>query len=42
MGKGAKQAERLKELEEINHNSQDEYTELRRLLQVAEEEKQEL
>ena len=34
--------ERLQELEEINHNIQDENAELRRLLQVAEEEKQEL
>jgi hypothetical protein len=44
MGKGAKRAEKLQELEEINHNIQaeNENTELRRLLQVAEEEKQEL
>jgi hypothetical protein len=42
MGKGAKKEERLQELEEINHNIQAENAELRRLLQVAEEEKQEL
>jgi hypothetical protein len=42
MGKGAKKAEKLQELEEINHNIQAENMELRRLLQVAEEEKQEI
>jgi hypothetical protein len=42
MGKGAKKAERLQELEQINHNIQAENAELRRLLQVPEEEKQEL
>ena len=42
MGKGAKKSERLQELEEINHNIQAENAELRRILQVAEEEKQEL
>jgi hypothetical protein len=42
MGKGVKRAEKLQELEEINHNIQAENAELRRLLQVAEEEKQEL
>jgi flagellar biosynthesis/type III secretory pathway chaperone len=41
MVKGTKQVW-LKELEEINHNIQAENAELRRLLQVAEEEKQEL
>jgi hypothetical protein len=33
---------KIQELEEINHNIQVENTELRRLLQVVEEEKQEL
>ena len=42
MGEGENQVERLQELEEINHNIQAENTELRRLLQVAEEEKKEL
>ena len=42
MGKGAKKVERLQELEEINHNIQAKNVELRRLLQVAEAEKQEL
>ena len=42
MGKGAKQAKKLQELEEINHNIQAKNAELRRLLRVAEEEKQEL
>ena len=37
-----KKAERLQELEEINHNIQDENAKLRRLLQVVEEEKQDL
>jgi flagellar biosynthesis/type III secretory pathway chaperone len=42
MGKGAKKEERILELEEINHNIQAENSDLRRLLQVVEEEKQEL
>jgi flagellar biosynthesis/type III secretory pathway chaperone len=42
MGKGAKREEKIQELEEINHNIQAENAELRRLLQVVEEEKQEL
>jgi hypothetical protein len=42
MGRGAKHAERMQELQEINDNIQADNVELRRLLQVAEEEKQEL
>jgi hypothetical protein len=42
MGRGAKHAERMQELQEINDNIQADNAELRRLLQVAEEEKQEL
>jgi hypothetical protein len=42
MGKGAKKGERIQELEEINHNIQSENVDLRSLLLVAEEEKQEL
>ena len=42
MGKGVKKIERLQESEEINHNIQAKNAELRRLLKVAEEEKQEL
>ena len=39
MGKGAKYTERMKELQEINESIQADNAELRRLLQVVEEEK---
>ena len=42
MGRGAKHAKRMQELQEINDSIQADNEELRRLLQVAEEEKQEL
>jgi hypothetical protein len=42
MGRGAKHAERMQELQEINDNVQADNAELRRLLQVVEEEKQDL
>ena len=42
IGKEVKKEERPQELEEINHSIQAENADLRRLLQVAEEEKQEL
>jgi hypothetical protein len=39
MGRGEKHTERMQEFQEINHNIQANNAELRRLLQVAEEEK---